>query len=80
MGLLLGVALGLALGESRSEESSICYTREELAAGFGAEAVGGALLGAAMGGERWRELLSFRQRLSLYPSDGGVTARAVIAP
>ena len=81
IGLLLGVVLGLSLGESCSEESFICYTRGELAAGFGAGgAVGGALLGAAIGGERWRELLSFRQRLSLFPSGGGVTVRAVFAP
>ena len=81
MGLLFGVALGLSLGESCSEERFICYTRGELAAGFGAGgAVGGALLGAAMGGERWRELLSFRQRLTLFPNGGGVTVRAVFAP
>lgn len=81
MGLLFGVVLGLSLGESCSEERFICYTRGELAAGFGAGgAVGGALLGAAMGGERWRELLSFRQRLSLFPNGGGVTVRAVFAP
>lgn len=81
MGLLLGVALGLALGESCSEQSFICFSRGELAAGLGAGgAVGGALLGAAMGGERWRELSSFRQRLSLFPSGGGVTVRAVFAP
>ena len=80
IGLLLGVVLGLSLGESCSEESFICYTRGELAAGFGAGgAVGGALIGAAMGGERWRELLSFRQRLSLFPNDGGVSVRAVLA-
>ncbi len=81
IGLLLGVVLGLSLGESCSEERFICYTRGELAAGFGAGgAVGGALLGAAMGGERWRELPSFRQRLTFFPSGGGVTVRAVFAP
>ena len=79
IGLLFGVVLGLALGESCSEERFICYTRGELATGFGAAgAVGGALLGAAMGGERWRELLSFRQ-LSLIPNGGGVTVRAFLA-
>lgn len=81
IGLLLGVVIGLSLGESCSEERFICYTRGELAAGFGAGgAVGGALLGAAMGGERWRELPSFRQRLSVFPNGGGVTVRGVFAP